>query len=240
MRRKSFAPSLNKIVHDPVPHGFESWVRVGLSFAVSKNIHTPHISTQYTKFLRDSENQSRIEHKKSLTDGEVQNFINFYLQQAVCTDEYVRSQGMSDEEYDELTTYLIENREFFGRLLAKGQVQPLLNSMRVYFDLCQMQVSLNDEEQQRVGYQFLKAVVQGFDMRLERHAGKVLGLNQDIVSAIHPTLGKKLKIEWSTVFDVWKFYVEDRPKSTVIAYMTPWAQLQSYAKSSSISALDNY
>nr|WP_315473024.1 DUF6538 domain-containing protein [uncultured Undibacterium sp.] len=197
------------------------------------------IDEEFSQFYKERKERNEpcgISSQIILTDEHIQSLAQFWIQQVLCRDELVRSSGMSDEEFDELGVLLLEQRDELGRLLAKGQVQRILPALQSFLHLCEIKTSLSSEQSQRFGYKFLEAIVSALDIRLARQSGNIVRIDPAIASAIPPKTLFEENVGWIAVFDVWKNYVEDRPKSTVIAFQTPWGQLQRFVESKNISA----
>ena len=95
---------------------------------------------------------------------------------------------------------------------------------------------------QRAGYVFTRAIVEALDHQIHRQGGGVLNIDDVAPETPHPLevvqgvdLPQKSSKEantptWHEVFELWRNYVADRPKTTSIAAQTPWRVLQRFVK----------
>lgn len=175
----------------------------------------------------------------TLTDEQVNSIASNWVHQALLGDDYVRSQGLDDEDFDNLDAQLHEQRKELGRMLSQGRVEKILPAMHGFLHLLGTEVSLEPEQERRVGYKFLEAVVQTLDIRLDRQQGRVKPTAtltprqsiQDLKSALAPA---KSAPSWDEVFNKWNHFVANRPKPTLIAAQTPWRELERVAKAAGI------
>lgn len=176
----------------------------------------------------------------ALTDAQVHAMAGNWVHQSLLTDDLVRSEGLDDDEFDALDIQLQQQRKELGRLLAQGKVEPILPAMRSFIHLLGTEVDLSPEQERRVGYKFLEAVVQTLEVRLERHAGRVRPSAAHAPSVSLPELNDYLANAsgptWAEVFEKWVKHVDDRTKPTVIAAQTPWRELERVARAAGIKS----
>ncbi|WP_426175981.1 DUF6538 domain-containing protein [Massilia sp. TWR1-2-2] len=182
--------------------------------------------------LKERNEALKLSHVKSLTDEQICGLAQYWAHRVLLRDAEVRQNGMDEDEFDEHGEVLAQQRTELGKLLARGQVKPILPAMLGFMHLCGLDAELSAEAAQKAGYIFLETVVKTLDLQLSRQAGNAV--NTDVVApeVSHPA---KIGIEtstgsgWDEVFKSWQDYVNDRPKSTVIGYQTPWGQLKMFA-----------
>ncbi|MCP9760767.1 integrase [Aquitalea sp. S1-19] len=180
-----------------------------------------------------------------LTDQFVENLGRYWVQQVLSFDDTVRLAGLDDGQFDELGEKLSGQRKELGRILAQGRFSKIEPAFFAFLHLCGVNAKPSHAERPKVLRAFLKSVIAALDVQLERHDGKVRETH-DVVEpglveppaqllqkqAIETTAGY---VAWDQVFDAWEHYVENRPKSTVFAYQTPWRELKRFAASKGIS-----
>jgi integrase len=169
----------------------------------------------------------------SLSEAKLKELADYWIRQTLLNDQKRRDDMLDDEEFDELGSQLQQNRAQLGRMLASGQSDKILTAMHGFIHLCGLDVTLTPDESKRAGFVFLTAVVRGLDFQLERHGGKYVNTNDVVPSAPSPKndaiVTTKPVADWQTVFNVWRDYVPNRPKSTAIATQTPWRELEKCA-----------
>ena len=160
--------------------------------------------------LRQRWNPPQRQRITSLTPALLDDLANSWVRSVLHSDEQARRHGLSDEDFDELTGRLAEQRAEFHRLLARGAVDSVIPAFRTVLHLNGLDAKLSAEEERAGAFRFLQAVTQSIDLRARRHEGEVVG--PDVVPApASPDAG------WAPLFDTWHNYVEDRPRPTSIA-----------------------
>ncbi|UCU97781.1 DUF6538 domain-containing protein [Acidovorax radicis] len=177
----------------------------------------------------------------SLTDEQLQLVGQSWLSNVLAGDEKRRQEGLDDEDFDELGVKLSTQRAYFGRLLAQGKTEGVHRPLFEYLSLCGIDYVPSEEEAKRAGFLFTRAVVETLDHQLVRQGG-VLHTDSIPSQPPHPltvvagigSVDSSDKVEggptWDEVFELWRTYVADRPKSTSIAAQTPWRDLQRFVK----------
>jgi integrase len=82
-----------------------------------------------------------------------------------------RAQGLDDEEYDEFGENIAEMQVAFGRAMARGQLEVILPSLHQTLHLRGYVLALRPEEERRLAYEFLAAVMEGYEVLSLRHKG---------------------------------------------------------------------
>lgn len=191
--------------------------------------------------LKRRRDERSIERVKKMSDEQLKSLADYWVHQVLATDELVRSQGLDDEEFDEIGSSLQTQRAELGRMLATGRSEKILPAMRGFFYLCGLQFDLPPEETKRVASVFLGAVISAMDYRMQRQNGGVV--HTDAVAPFVQTpkeVAKKASAPvesgptWGVVFGVWRDYVPGRNKGTTIATQTPWLELKRLAMSKGI------
>ena len=170
----------------------------------------------------------------TLTDYQVQALAGNWVHQTLLTDDDQRSRGLDDEDFEVLDAQLQQQRNELGRLLSQGKVELILPAMHTFVHLLGAEVAFEPEQERRVAYKFLEAVVQALDVRLARQAGNVkpsasMAPSMDIRD-LKKSLTSKQGRTWDDVFAKWVAHVENRCKPTVIAAQTAWRELQRVAR----------
>ncbi len=94
------------------------------------------------RMLNEQQERATIRHVKSITDAQLQEMANFWLRRVLLNDRRTRAAGMSEDEFDEQGKTLIEQREELGRMLARGQVAPIMPALNSFMHLCGIDVIL--------------------------------------------------------------------------------------------------
>jgi integrase len=182
--------------------------------------------------LKERNEALKLSHVKSLTDEQICGLAKYWAHQVLLRDAEVRQNGMDEFEFDEQGEVLSQQRAELGKMLARGQVKPIVPAMLGFMHLCGLDAELSAEAAQKAGYIFLETVVKTLDHQLSRQAGNAINTNIVAPEVPHPAkIGTEIPIGsgWDEVFEEWQDYVNDRPKSTVIGYKTPWGQLKTFA-----------
>ncbi|TIC82418.1 DUF6538 domain-containing protein [Crenobacter intestini] len=169
----------------------------------------------------------------------VENLGRFWVQQVLLSDDAARLAGLDDEQFDELGDKLSAQRKELGRMLAQGCFDRIEPAFLAFLHLCGVSVQISDDERAQVLRGFLKSVISALDVQLERHDGKIRETHEvvapDLVKPPAQLLldqqarAQSASVSWQQVFDVWQSFVEQRPKSTVLAYQTAWRDLMKFA-----------
>jgi integrase len=176
-----------------------------------------------------------------LTEEQLKSLADYWVRQVLLTDERRRTEGIDDDDFDELGSQLEQQRAELGRMLATGRSEKILPAMHGFIHLCGLDVEMAPEESKRAGSVFLNAVVTALDQQLLRQAGKLVKTETVAPSVPTPTrfaeivAAKKQAASWDAVFVKWRDYVKDRPKSTAISTQTPWRDLQRVATANGLS-----
>lgn len=174
-----------------------------------------------------------------LSDNQLQATAKFWSRQVLLSDDKQREEGLDDEEFDELGEKLASQRQEFGRMLAQGNTAPFFPALQGFLHLCGLDFDPDQAEAKRASYAFLRTIVETLDLQLARQRGEPV--QTDVVA---PTVAHPLQViapdraptnpdksDWDAIFEVWRTYVENRPKSTAIAAQTPWRDLQRFLTS---------
>ncbi len=167
----------------------------------------------------------------AISDEQVQALASNWIHQAMLGDDYMRSHGLDEEDFEQLDEQLRSQRKEYGRLLAMGQSAPVLPALRAFMHLLGVEMALPAERQREVAFRFLEAVTQAIDLRLQRQEGMVKPSHAVAPSMPFADLKSSLTRQaqgpgWDEVFEKWNLHVPQRPKSTIIAAQTPWRDLQ--------------
>ncbi|CAZ88143.1 putative integrase [Thiomonas arsenitoxydans] len=171
---------------------------------------------------------------RTLSDAQLKAVCNYWIRSVLLTDEWQRSQGLlDDEDFEDLGAKLIEQRRDLGQKLAQGRSDYVMPALHAFLYCCGLDMDFSQEEAQRVGYAFLRAIVQTLDHQLARQRGEVVPTDDVAPDAPHPALITNPKFvigpTWADVFELWRGFVPNRPKSTAIAAQTPWRDLEIFA-----------
>lgn len=196
---------------------------------------------RHEKELGTADSKRSVQKLTSLSDEHLKTLAGHWIHQTLLTDERQRSQGMDDEEFNELESTLGEQRVELGKMLARGQSEKILPAMLSYLYLCGLDIQFSPVEAKRAGFIFLQAVVTGLDHRQSRNDGKVVGAESlapptTIALAVQAMKQPDADPTWEELFAAWRDHVPGRPKSTSIASRTPWNELQRFAAERLVSS----
>ena len=187
--------------------------------------------------LKKQEAERVVKRLDRLTEEQLESLAHFWVRQVLLSDEHRRSQGLDDDEFDEIGSQLQQQRTELGQMLAKGRFEKMLPAMHSFIHLCGLDVEISPEESKRAGSVFLRALVTGLDHQLQRQRGEVV--QTDKVAAPAPTPKEAAAaqseadaqaITWDDAFASWRDYVPGRNKGTTIATQTPWLELKRLAR----------
>jgi integrase len=183
--------------------------------------------------LKPSSGMPALMTVSELSDIQIQHLAQSWTRQVILTDLHVRRHGLADDEFDELGERLATQRRELGRMLARGNTEPILPVFRTFCHLNGIDAQLTPENSTNAAFTFLRAMVSGLDHQIAQQEGNPVDVDrvapsvpESIISQNQPYKGPT----WDEVFEVWKKYVDDRPKSTIISCQTPWGQLERFAQ----------
>ena len=134
----------------------------------AENIRIDAEFARVAEELKRRRDERSIERVKKMSDEQLKSLADYWVHQVLATDEFVRSQGLDDEDFDEIGSSLQSQRAELGRMLATGRSEKILPAMRGFFYLCGLQFDLPPEETKRVASVFLGAVISAMDYRMQR------------------------------------------------------------------------
>ena len=171
-----------------------------------------------------------------LDGAAIEEVAKFYTSSVLWSDQETRSRGMDDEDFDALGAKLVEQRQTFGRMLAQGKTIQLLPAFQQLLLYRGVKYAPAADEAQAASYQFAKAVVETLDLQLKRQEGGVVDVQhveapRDPFVVAFPSgmAAAPAGLSWEVVFECWRDYVPDRPKSTTAASNTAWKDLCAFA-----------
>lgn len=188
---------------------------------------------------KERQDRTKLRRVATLTDEHVQCLAQFWVRNVLLTDMQTRQRGMDDVEFDERDQLITGQRQELGKMLARGNIRPILPAMYSFIHLCGLEVNLSEEQAQKTGYRFLEAAVTALDHLLLRQVGQRVDTDEVAPEVPHPmTFGATASTgpDWEEVFTKWIEFVKNRPKATIIANSTPWRQLQVFAAQRGVKA----
>lgn len=90
---------------------------------------------------------------------------------------------LDDEEFEELGNNIVEMQSALSRAMARGQLEVVLRSLHQIMYLRGYVLALRPEEERRLAYDFLDALMEGYEILRLRHDGK-RSANPSIVSVL--------------------------------------------------------
>jgi integrase len=174
-----------------------------------------------------------------LSEDQLHGATKFWAREVLLSDDKQREDGLDDDEFDELGEKLTSQRQEFGRMLAQGKTEPFFKVLQGFLHLCGLHFDPNQDEAKHAARVFLTTIVETLDLQLARQRGDPVRTDvvapavphplQVIAPERAPTSGENP--DWDAIFEVWRTYVSNRPKSTAIAAQTPWRDLRRFLTS---------
>lgn len=188
-----------------------------------------------------------VKRVRKLSDEQLQAIARFWMQQTLLTDELDRQRGLDDDEFDELGEKLTSQREELGRMLAQGNTLGIFPALRSFLYLCGLQFDPEQDQAKRASYIFLRAVVETLDHQLARQQGNLINTVTIVPNSQHPLYAvapERAPVDpeaptWDKFFETWRDFVKRRPKSTIVAYRTPWNALRRFAETKGVTLPGN-
>lgn len=160
---------------------------------------------------------------RSLNAAQLDDLARLWVHAVLDTDEAQRRDGLDEHAFAVLSHRIDEQRAELGRMLARGNTQPIVPAFRAFLHLAGLNAALTPHDEQQAAYRFLQAAVAALEAQARRQAGNVVPTPDAPATArTSPT--------WDAVFAAWRDYVVDRPKPTTIACRTAWRQLEEFAR----------
>lgn len=82
-----------------------------------------------------------------------------------------RSQGLDDEDFELLSINISEMQATLSNAMARGKVEVVLPSLHQLLFMKGYVLALNPEDERKLAYDFLQAVVEGYEILQKRQAG---------------------------------------------------------------------
>lgn len=160
---------------------------------------------------------------RSLNAAQLDDLARLWVHGVLDTDESQRRDGLDEHAFAALGRRIDGQRAELGRMLARGNTQPVVPAFRAFLHLAGLDATLTPHDEQQAAYRFLQAAVAALEAQARRQAGNVVPTPAAPATArTSPT--------WDAVFAAWRDYVVDRPKPTTIACRTAWRQLEEFAR----------
>ena len=166
----------------------------------------------------------------------------FFMRSVLQSDEHKRQDGVTDDDFDELSERLNSQRNELGRTLTQGKAMKLLPALRGLLHLCGLDYAPDEEEAKRASYAFLRGVISTLDHQISRQNGNIVDTDSVAPRGLHPLQAIAPEraptqpglVSWENVFNAWNVFTDNRPKSTTIAPQTPWRDLRRFAELSHV------
>lgn len=137
-------------------------------------------------------------------------------------DDWYRQQGLSDTEFDQLTTDRQATDTALRHLLARGQVEKIRPALDQLLRLLGLNVSCDTPNYQQLAYRFLQSLVETSAATLQRSEGLVVKtppappLTDGITAPAPPS--RTTAPTLTDLCKAWETDVPDRPRETVQAF----------------------
>jgi hypothetical protein len=160
-----------------------------------------------------------------LSDVVLDSLAATWLGSMLHCDEQQRRAGLDDEAFDAMGAELAVARADLGKLLARGQVEPILPAFRTLLSLHRYDAALDDEALRDGAYRLLRTVVSSLDMRLQRHDG--IDVPTPVTPVALPATGTAAT--WDECLEAWKKLSPDLSLETFYSVQTAWRSLREFA-----------
>jgi integrase len=160
---------------------------------------------------------------RSLNAAQLDDLARLWVHAVLDTDESQRRDGLDEHAFAALGHRIDGQRAELGRMLARGNTQPVVPAFRAFLHLAGLDATLAPHDEQQAAYRFLQAAVAAVEAQARRQAG-------DVVPTPAAPATARTSPTWDAVFAAWRDYVVDRPKPTTIACRTAWRQLEEFAR----------
>lgn len=111
---------------------------------------------QELELSRATQSAKRI---SKLSDQQLQDTAQFWVRNVLQLDDQQRQAGLTDDEFDDIGTRLISQRDELGRVLAQGKALNIFPALHSFLYLCGLDYEPDEAEAKRASYAFLRSVV---------------------------------------------------------------------------------
>ncbi len=117
-------------------------------------------------------------------------------------DDWYRQQGLSETEFDQLTTDRRSTDADLRQLLARGQVERIRPALQQFLSLLGVELNPDDPQYQRLAYRFLQSLVETSSDTLRRSQGDVVPTSDPPQQIFSENASGRLTID--SLFEDWR------------------------------------
>ncbi len=129
-----------------------------------------------------------------------------------------RQAGISEEDYNELSSNIATNKAHLAQALSRGDIDAFIPMVRQLVHLRGYELCITESEERRLVYEFLPAVQHGYDLLERRQAGRLETPEPSDVPPLpavwEPAPSATAGMTWEQLFDHWR-NDRERPANTV-------------------------
>lgn len=181
-----------------------------------------------------------------LDEDTVRGICDLWRHQCLEGDVWYRTQGLTDDEYEQRQADHAETIKSLREILAKGRLDRIQPALGQFLNLIGVEFCGNTEDQRKLAWTFLEAVIDTHLAVMQRDRGEVVATppaplmrtgKSSKKSSSHGSAGQLNGRTLLDCFDLWKDRRANRPEKTVAAYQ---AALDDFLTFAGIKAASDY
>jgi len=162
-----------------------------------------------------------------LDDKTVRGICDLWKHQCLDGDVWYRSQGLTDDEYEQRQADHVRTIDALREILAKGRLERIQPALHQFLHLIGVEFCGNEDDQRKLAWSFLEAVIDTHLAVMQRDRGEVVATPPApqihlarrakpslSTEGVGPVRGKTL----ADCFALWEARRANRPERTVAAY----------------------
>ena len=167
------------------------------------------------------------QHLSVLDDDAVRGICDVWRHECLDGDVWYRSQGLTDDEYEQRQSDHVQTIEALREILAKGRLERIQPALHQFLHLIGVEFCGNEDDQRKLAWSFLEAVIDTHLAVMQRDRGEVVAtppappMRTGLGVAPIPQQGGAGQVRGKTLTDcfaLWKARRANRPVKTVAAY----------------------
>ncbi|MDD3610412.1 MAG: site-specific integrase [Halothiobacillaceae bacterium] len=171
------------------------------------------------RLLRKS--KDHIQRLDRLDDARIQALSDLYLRSCLETDDWLRSHGLSDPEYDQRLGELEASLTALREAYARGRIETIQPAMDTFLMLHGIELDLPEDDLRKLALAFLKVATRQTELTLRRFKGEIIETDA-VVQPPAPAAQQVAGIKPDTIFTAWQDDVPNRPEKTVKDHRQVW------------------
>ena len=171
-----------------------------------------------------------------LDDARIQALTDLYLRSCLETDDWLRSHGLSDPEYDQRLRELEDTLSALREAYARGRIEIIAPAMEQILALHGITLEVPDGDYRKLTLAFLKTATKQTELTLKRFKGEILETDT-VVQPPAPAAQQVAGIRPEAVFMEWKEEAPNRPEKTVKDHRQVWDDFVAHLGGKSLDSL---